>query len=568
MTQVDGGAVLIDALQKAGVQTVFSLSAAGMGPIYRSAAARGLRIVHTRHEGAAAFMADGWARITGQVGVCLVTHGVGLTNASTGIATAWLDQSPIIAMALAPARTRVDMGNLQDIDQLSTVRPITKWAARVPEAKRIPEYLAKAARYALAGPPGPVFLELPSDILAEQVDDSALPHHPWPVRQTPVADEQAIERAAELVIRSERPVLVAGSGVRWSEGGDALRVLAETAFLPVFTRRMAWSQLPLDHSLHFGSGWFSQNGVFTYAAARCDLMVMIGARLFYDMEYGRAPFLNPGAKIVQVDIDATNLGHNRPVAVGIQADARIAMMQLAEALSGNSGKERRLAWIHDLQARRAESRAALEQYLQADGAPIHPLRVWAEIAKLLPEETVLAIGQGDFDFWAEHVLPVRPRGNYIRAGRSGCLGAEIPFGIAAKLAHPESPVLVTAGDGGFGFSAMELDTAVRYNAPIVVVVGNDAKWNMIKEQVTSMYGVEADAFLDLKPQAYHMIAQALGGYGEQVTEPEQVGPAFLRALDSGKPAVLNVRTRHFASPLCRWLSQGQPYPIDLIGYPG
>lgn len=568
MPSTDGGAILVEALARAGIDTVFSVSASGMAAIYRASAKKGIRIVHTRHEGAAAFMADGHARLTGRPGVCLVTHGVGLTNAATGIATAWLDQSPTIALALGAPRPRVDKGNLQDIDQLSFVRPITKWARRVPEAKRIPEYLAAAARHALAGPPGPVFLELPADILGEEIDESAVAYDAWPARQAPAADVALIERAAALVARAERPILVAGSGVRWAEAGEQLQAFAETAQLPTFTRRMAWSQMPLEHPLHFGAAWFSQNGLMAYAAARCDLLVLVGGRLHYDLEYGRPPLLNADAKMVQIDIDATNLGHNRPAAVAIQADARAALAQLRDALRDRPAVERRQSWLEDLQAKRAQARAELEAYFAADGSPIHPLRVWAEIARALPPESIVVVGQGDFDFWAEHVLPVRRRGHYLRAGRSGCLGAEIPFAVAAKLARPDVPVLVTVGDGGFGFSAMELDTACRNDAPIVVVVGNDAKWNMIKAQVTSVYGREADVFLDLRPQAYHKIAEAFGGYGEHVDRPEQVGPAFLRALASGKPAVLNVSIRSFTSPLCRWLSQGQRYPLELIGYPG
>jgi acetolactate synthase-1/2/3 large subunit len=186
----------------------------------------------------------------------------------------------------------------------------------------------------------------------------------------------------------------------------------------------------------------------------------------------------------------------------------------------------------------------------------------------MPEDTVIVPGQGDFDYWADAILPVRRPGHYVRCGRSGCIGAEIPFGIAAKLALPNAPVLITVGDGGFGFSAMELDTAARYKIPVILVVGNDGKWNMIKSQMTAMYGEEADVFLDLAPQQYHKVAEAFGGYGEYVNEPEQVGPAFLRALESGMPAILNISIRPFPSHLCRWVSQGQRYPLELIGYPG
>jgi len=567
MATIDGGALLVESLRRAGVRRIFSVSGSGMAPVYRSCATAGIDIIHTRHEGAAAFMADATARVTGQPGVCLVTHGVGLANASTGITTAWLDQSPMIALTLGFPRSRLDRGNIQDIDQMAFAAPITKWARRVPEAGRLPEYLAMAARHALAGPPGPVLLELPTDVLAEQVEAAAVVHFPWPSRQAPAAEEREIARAAALIARAERPILVAGSGVRWAEASADLVQFAERMQLPTFTRRLAYGMLAPEHPLNFGNGWFMQNGMIAYAAGRCDLLILLGGRMFYDLEYGRAPMISGTAKVVQVDIDPTNLGHNRPVDVGIVGDAGVALRQLGAALRGEPIPSAREAWLAELAQRRHEARAAVRAYFTQGGSPMHPLRVWAEIARVMPEDTVIVPGQGDFDYWGDAILPVRRPGHYLRSGRSGCLGAEIPFGIAAKLARPDAPVLVTVGDGGFGFSGMELDTAARYGAPIVLVVGNDAKWNMIKYQMTAMYGEAADVFLDLAPQQYHKVAEAFGGYGESVSEPEQVGPAFLRALESGVPAVLNIAIRPFTSHLCRWLSQGQRYPLDLIGYP-
>jgi acetolactate synthase-1/2/3 large subunit len=568
MGSVDGGVILVEALSRAGIKHIFSVSGSGMATIYRACAARGIQIVHTRHEAAAAFMADATARLTGRPGVCLVTHGVGLTNASTGIATAWLDQSPTINLALGFPRSCLDRGNIQDIDQMAFAAPITKWARRVPEAKRLPEYLATAARHALAGPPGPVALELPTDVLAEQLDGDTVQHHPWPSRQAPSAEEREITRAAALIARAERPILVAGSGVRWAEAEADLVEFVEAERLPTFTRRLAYGALAPEHPLNFGNGWFMQNGMIDYAAGRCDLLILLGGRMFYDLEYGQAPMVSADAKIVQVDIDPTNLGRNRPVDVGVVGDACAALHQLGEALRGEAIPTAREAWLAELAEKREETRAAVAAYFNEEGSPIHPLRVWAEIARVLPEDTVIVPGQGDFDYWGDAILPVRRPGHYLRSGRSGCLGAEIPFGIAAKLARPNAPVLVSVGDGGFGFSAMELDTAARYQAPIILVVGTDAKWNMIKSQMTAMYGQEADVFLDLAPRHYQKVAEAFGGYGEYVGEPAQVGPAFLRALESGLPAILNVAIRPFASHLCRWVSQGDRYPLELIGYPG
>lgn len=568
MTMIDGGALLVEALYKAGISRIFSVSGAGMAAIYRSCAKTGIDVIHTRHECAAAFMADATARMTGQPGVCLVTHGVGLTNASTGIATAWLDQSPTINLVLGFPRSFQDRGNIQDIDQMAFAAPITKWARRVPETKRLPEYLSTAARHAMAGPPGPVVLELPTDLLADQVDSDAVQHHPWPSRQAPAADEREIARAANMIAKAERPILVSGSGVRWAEAGTDLVNFVEAMSLPTFTRRLSYGLLSPGHPLNFGNGWFMQNGMIDYAAGLCDLLILLGGRMFYDLEYGQAPKINATAKIVQIDIDPTNLGHNRPVDAGIVGDAGVVLRQLGEALQGEAIPKAREKWVTELAEKQKEAHAAVAAYFGEEGSPIHPIRVWAELARVMPEDTVIVPGQGDFDYWADAILPVRRPGHYVRSGRSGCLGAEIPFGIAAKLALPNAPVMVTVGDGGFGFSAMEMDTAVRYGIPVILVVGNDGKWNMIRSQMTAMYGEEADVFLDLEPQQYHRVAEAFGGYGEYVSKPEQVGPAFLRALESGMPAILNISTRPFASHLSRWVSQRQRYPLELIGYPG
>lgn len=568
MTIIDGGALLVEALHKAGIRRIFSVSGAGMATIYRCCAKTGIDVIHTRHEAAAAFMADATARVTGHPGVCLVTHGVGLTNASTGIATAWLDQSPTINLVLGFPRSLQDRGNIQDIDQMAFAAPITKWARRVPETKRLPEYLATAARHALAGPPGPVVLELPIDVLTDQVDADVVQHHPWPLRQALAADEREIARAANVIAKAERPILVSGSGVRWAEAGADLVNFVEAMCLPTFTRRLAYGLLAPGHPLNFGNGWFMQNGMIDYAAGLCDLLILLGGRMFYDLEYGQAPKISATAKIVQIDIDPTNLGYNRPVDVGIVGDVGVVLCQLGEALQGEAIPKAREKWVAELAEKQKEAHAAVAAYFREEGSPIHPIRVWAEIARVMPEDTVIVPGQGDFDYWGDAILAVRRPGHYVRSGRSGCVGAEIPFGIAAKLALPNAPVLITVGDGGFGFSAMELDTAARYKIPVILVVGNDGKWNMIKSQMTAMYGEEADVFLDLAPQQYHKVAEAFGGYGEYVNEPEQVGPAFLRALESGMPAILNISIRPFPSHLCRWVSQGQRYPLELIGYPG
>jgi acetolactate synthase-1/2/3 large subunit len=560
MTLIDGATLLVRALQRQGVSHLFSVSAGGMASIYSAAREAGLAVVHTRHEGPAAFMADGWARTTRQVAACLVTHGVGVTNAVTGLAAAWMDGSPLLCLALGIPRARADLGNLQEMDHLAAVAPVTKWARSVPTAARIPEYVAAALRHAWDGQPGPVFLEIPGDLLAETVDEAALPR-PDVVRPLrAAADPTAVEDAARLLASAERPVVFAGSGVWWSDAGDALGRLAERANLPVFTRRMGRSALPADHPLHFGMAWFSMNGVSLAAAAGCDLLLLVGGHLYYDLEHGRAPFLNERARLIQIDAS--------PADVAIVGDARLALEQLLAALpSGHRANDARHGWLDRLGAARAEVEAELEPLRRTEGGPIHPLRLWSEVATAIDDRTTVITGQGDSDFWAELLLPPRAPGRYARSGRAGCLGTELAYGIAAKLARPDEDVLVTVGDGGFGFSAMELETAVRCHAPIVVVVSNDSAWSMITAQQVATRGPDDAPFTDLGPVDHAGLARALGCHGERVGTPEQVAPALRRALAAGRPAVLDVQITPFTSPLIRWLCRNLPNPHPLIGYP-
>lgn len=569
MATVDGATLLVRALQRQGVSHLFSVSAGGMASVYHAAQEEGLSVVHTRHEGPAAFMADGWARITRQVGACLVTHGVGVTNAMTGLAAASMDGVPLLCLALGIPRARADMGNLQEMDHLAAVAPVTKWARIVPSAARIPEYVAAALRHAWEGQPGPVFLEIPGDLFAEVVDDTELPQIDR-VRPIPAAgDPAAVEEAARLLAAARRPVVFAGSGAWWSDAGRALQSLAERAGLPVFTRRMGRAVLPADHPLHFGMAWFSMNGVALAAASQCDLLLLVGGHLHYDLEHGRSPYLNAQAKIVQIDASPAEIGQNRAADVAIVGDARLVLEQLDAALAGQPGPSAsRHSWLDQLRAARAEVEAELAPLRQDDGTPIHPLRLWTEVAAVLGDRTTIVTGQGDSDFWAELLLPLRTPGRYARSGRAGCLGTEIAYGIAARLAHPEDDVLVTVGDGGFGFSAMELETAARCRAPIVVIVSNDGGWSMITAQQTATLGPDGAPFTDLGQVDHAKLAESLGCYGERVETVDQIAPALRRAFGAGRPAVLDVRIRPFTSPLIRWLCRNLPNPHPLIGYPG
>ena len=517
MVRVDGATLLVRALQRQGVSHLFSVSAGGMASVYQAAQEEGLAVVHTRHEGPAAFMADGWARMTRQVGACLVTHGVGVTNAMTGLAAAHMDGVPLLCLALGIPRARADLGNLQEMDHLAAVAPVTKWARIVPSAARIPQYVAAALRHAWEGQPGRSSWRSPATCSRKSSTTPRSRSLTGCVRSGRPAIRSSIEEAARLLAAAERPVVFAGSGAWWSDAGEALAALAEQANVPVFTRRMGRSALAADHPLHFGMAWFSMNGVSLAAASECDLLLLVGGHLHYDLEHGRAPYLNGRAKIVQIDASPAEIGQNRPADVAIVGDARLALEQLRAALPAQaqaSGK--RQAWVDRLRAAQAEVEAELAPLRRTEGSPIHPIRLWSEVEPLLSDRTTIVTGQGDSDFWAELLIPPRAPGRYARSGRAGCLGTEIAYGIAAKLAYPDDDVLVTVGDGGFGFSAMELETAARCGAPIVVIVSNDSAWAMIKAQQTATLGPEGAPFTELGRVDHANLAESLGCYGERV----------------------------------------------------
>jgi acetolactate synthase-1/2/3 large subunit len=540
MKKIDGGRLVAEALKSEGVQYVFSVSGGVLNPIYHACEELGIQIIHARHEAAAAFMADGWARTTGKPGVVLTTLGPGLTNTITGIFTAYRATSPIIVLSGQTSQSTRDMEAGMSVDPLPLVSSITKWAKSVAETKRIPEYISSAFRYAITGRPGPVFLEVPSDVLLGQVDyNEYIPINPETSRphSVPQADRYAAERAVALIEKSERPLAIAGSGSFWSKATDELRVFIEKFNLPFFLARAGRGVIPEDHPLYFGPGYIPANPVIEKALKETDLLLLLGHRLDFDLNFGRSPSLNREAKIIQVDIEPSEIGRYRPVQVGIPSDLRSALTTMSDLSSRKHDIS--IRWLESLESERDLWEEETEQEISSySSLPMHPLRFLREISKSLPKKSVLITSHGNIDFWADAQLRIYQPGGYIRAGQSGSLGAEIPYGLAAKLARPDEPVVAIVGDGGFGYHCMELDTAARYGAPFIIAIGNDAAWGAISLPQERVYGRAISTGLEFRN--YERIAEVLGGYGELVEKPEQVGQAVCRALESKLPSVLNI----------------------------
>ncbi len=329
---------------------------------------------------------------------------------------------------------------------------------------------------------------------------------------------------------AERPALIAGSEIWWRDASSALARLAERAALPVYLNAMARGALPPDHPNYFAASR-------KHALMNADLILVVGAPLDFRLGYGKAPAFNANAKIVQIDVDAREIGHNRGAEVGVVGDVRAVLEQLTDAISPHA----RDAWLRDLYAREAQERAKLDARMNSDATPIHPLRLARAIRDVLDDDTIVIGDGGNIVSQAAKVINVSKPGHWLDPGRFGCLGVGIPFAIAAKLTHPKSNVVVVNGDGAFGLNGFEFDTAVRFNLPIVAVIGNDAAWGQIRGPQLNFYGAERAVASALALARYDEVVRALGGYGEYVAEPRALRGALERALASGKPACVNVR---------------------------
>jgi acetolactate synthase-1/2/3 large subunit len=529
---VSGGHLVARALKAEGVEVIFTLCGGHIIDIYDGCTDAGIRIVDVRHEQAAAHAADAWSRLTGVPGCAIVTAGPGTTDTITAAANAWRAQTPMLVIGGQGALRQAYMGSLQELDHVALMKPITKFAATVYHTERIPDVLGMAFRQAYSGRPGPVFVEIPRDVLDAAVDETAVAR-PGKYRSPGKAygDAKLIEEAARLLAGAERPAVLAGSQVWHCRAAAELQNFAEAARVPVYLNGAARGSLPPGHLLLFVRSRKE-------ALSKADVNLVIGTPFDFRLAYGKR--LAPDARLIQIDLDYGELGHNRGVDIGITGDAGAVLGQLTAAL-GRVPPEKRRPWLEGL---RSAEQKALEKdlpLLHSNAVPIHPLRLAREINDFLSEDSIFIGDGGDVVTISASAIQMRRPGQWLDPGPLGTLGVGMPFAIAAKLARPRQEAFVLFGDGAFGFNGFEFDTAVRFNLPVVSVVGNNAAWNQIRYGQLAKYGeARGDIANLLAPTRYDRVVEALGGYGEHVTEPQDIRPALERARDSGRPACVNV----------------------------
>ena len=537
-----GGIHAAQALQEAGIETLFALPGGHILPLFEGARVLGLRIVDTRHEENAVFMAEGWALATGRPAAAAMTAGPGLANALPGMAEANSAGVPVVVMAGRTGLGQRHRGAVQDLDQLAAVTPVTKWRAECHDPARVGWYVKEAVHQARAGSPGVAYLEVPQDVFAE----TALPEEqPWPMghdkpaRSAPVRGD--LDRAVEVLSSAERPVIVAGSGAFFSGAGDALQALAERSGIPVTTTSAARGLIDDDHPRCLGG--LVHGGL---ALASSDVALVLGSKFNANLVYGGLPLFPPDQRIVQVDIRPENLGGLRRPEVALAGDVQATLDALTEAW--RASPDRHDSWVEQARQGVDLSWRQWDEQCERRANGLHPGWLAREVARFADEHGPGAFVSdgGDSVLWGIAFSKAhRPGTNLFIGSAMGTLGIGLPFAVAAKAARPDEPAFVFTGDGAFGLSAIELDTAARHRLGVVVVVVNNGGWGDVRHEQRMFYGDQADQGAVLSNMRYDLLAEAVGGHGERVTEPDQLRPALERATkaaNDGAPAVVDAVT--------------------------
>jgi acetolactate synthase I/II/III large subunit len=548
-----GAELFVDTAAQLGLDTIFTLVGDHLNEVLAEAARRGIRIVDMRHESGVTHAADAWARIHRRPALALVTGGPGHTNALTGMATANLAGSPLIAVSGSRPSNMAHRQAFQDIDQVGMARPVTKWAAEVPDAGQIPRYLAQAYSTANAGRKGCVHLTVPVDLFRQEGVRSREPEAGMNLMGGVAPRE--IESAIAMLREAERPVVIAGSGIWWAGAEEALRRFIEHTETPLYTITMARGTVPDEHPLAMGYADPALNYAVHRAFREADLFVVVGKRIDYRLALGGARLFPQDARFIQIDIHEGELGLNRTLDVAICADARAALEALTEAAGPAPWKAR--PWLDRVRGLREEWEIALARHAADEGAPMHPAAFFRELQMALPRDVLYSWDGGDFAHWGRASLAARQAGGWIRLGPLGTIGSSLPNGVALQLAHPGRPVAVITGDGALGFYLAEMDSAVRHRLPMVLIVGNDAGWGLERELQSWASGGAPTVACELQSARYDLIMKGFGGGGETVERPEQVRPAVDRAFAAGVPYCLNVKIRGVRSPFTDWQIAGK-----------
>jgi acetolactate synthase-1/2/3 large subunit len=529
--EIVGGHLVARRLRAHGVTKLFTLSGGHLFSIYDGCRAEGIDIVDVRHEQAAGFAAEGWAKVTRTPGVAALTAGPGVTNGMSAMASAQQNHSPMLVLGGRAPAMRWGQGSLQEIDHVPFVAPLTAFAATATSTAAIPGLVDAALAAALAPPGGPAFVDFPLDhVFSTAPEEGTAAALPDPAAG-PEPDGGELERAVALLRGAERPVVMAGTDLYWAHGEDALRALVDALRVPVFLNGLARGCVPADDE-HFYS---RARGVALQGA---DVALVVGVPMDFRLGFGSA--FGEDTEIVVVDRMRPAREHPRVVAAELYGGVGAILDALRDGAAGGM-RAAVAAWCETLRASERAARAAEADTRGDERAPLHPMRVYAELGEVLDRDAIVIGDGGDFVSYAGRVIDSYEPGCWLDPGPFGCLGAGPGYALAAKLAHPSRQVVLLLGDGAFGFGAMEFDTLARHGVNVVAVVGNNGIWGLEKHPMELIYGYSVAA--ELRPATrYDQLVEALGCHGELVRTPAELGRALRRAFEAGRPALVNVLT--------------------------
>jgi acetolactate synthase-1/2/3 large subunit len=544
MPTVTGGQLAAQALVEKEVDYIFTLSGGHITPIYQYLEETSVQLFDTRHEQAALFMAEAWGKMTRKPGVAMVTAGPGFTNALTGIASAFFSNTPLVLIAGCVGLDHKEKLDLQDMFQEPVISPMVKKALVCQKTERIPEFVDLAFRLASSGRPGPVYLEIPVDVLNNAIDETTVKKYQTKVQSRPV-DRRGAAQTIEMLRNSEKPIVIAGTGAWQAHAEKELIDFIEKTGIPVFTSLSGRGTIPDTHPLCFESSLAIRPGGAFAAFLETDLVIILGTRI--SLYYMFGDVFNPTAKMIQVDIQAEEIGRNRAIDLPIVSDLQAFLAECNDLMATDSQadelKEHFAPWISTLEAADTAGKEPSKADWESDNTPIHPLRLAREVDNFMDREDDIVVADGgDTTTWMGMTRTMRKPGHYLDYGIFGSLAVGLPYANAAKLRNPDKRVLLITGDGSVGFNFMEFENAIRKNLPIVVVISNDLGWGMIRhsQEIRIGHAIEAGTYIGRVD--YHKMVEAIGGRGWLVEDPKDIRPAIEAAFASGKTCCINVMT--------------------------
>ena len=522
---------LVETLVEAGVKHLFTLSGNQILDIYDATIGRDIELIHTRHEAAAVHMADGWGRLTEKPGVALLTAGPGHCNALTALYVAQMSESPLVLLSGHCPTSEIGKGSFQEMDQVGLARPVAKAAWLVERPEDLSNEISRALHLASSGRPGPVHLSLPNDILPATV--APAPPQPLEIEAAPV-DEALLTQALDLLAKSRHPLLLVGPALKRAQRWAVVEQLAQSAAIPA---------LPMESPRGVNDPWL--HGA-TNCLEQADLVLLAGKKLDFTLRFGKSPFFSNSCRFIQIDADAEQLSQDPRVVLKINAEPTGVLDQLQARARQRQWPES--PWPDEVASARLATPPTWEALADSGRQPIHPLRLCQALQPFLDDDAIFVSDGGEIGQWAQAALEARYR---LINGPAGSIGSSLPLGLAAKLAHPQRRVFVVLGDGTLGYHLMEFDTALRYNLPLIAIVGNDARWNAEYQLQIQNYGPERLVGCELWSSRYEKMVEALGGHGEFVERPEDLSAALERAVASDRPACVNVVIEGAGAPTFR-----------------